>query len=167
MAKLILIRHAKSDWSKNVIDFKRGLSNKGYKSCKIILKELKKRIEKPNLFLVSPALRAQLTYQNIFEDWDISENNLSIEKDLYYGSLDEVKQNLSKKIFGFSTVAMIGHNPMFNGLIHDIPSEGHKLLPFNLVTCGVVIIEFPNKKFKPRPYENGKVIDYLYPRQFL
>lgn len=100
MVKLILIRHAKSDWSKNVIDVERGLSNRGYKSYKIILNELKKRIEKPNLFLVSPALRAKLTYQNIFEDWDISENSLSIEKDLYYGSLDEFKQILSKKIFG-------------------------------------------------------------------
>ena len=51
MSKLILIRHAKSDWSGYVNDLQRGLDKKGYNSCKIISEELKKRIDKPDLFL--------------------------------------------------------------------------------------------------------------------
>ena len=65
MSKLILIRHAKSDWSGNVNDLQRGLNKRGYNTCKVISEELKKRIHKPDLFLISPALRAQLTYENI------------------------------------------------------------------------------------------------------
>ena len=53
MSKLILIRHAKSDWSGNVNDLQRGLNKRGYNSCKVISEELKKRIDKPDLFLIS------------------------------------------------------------------------------------------------------------------
>ena len=56
MSKLILIRHAKSDWRGNVNDLQRGLNKRGYNSCKVISEELKKRIDKPDLFLISPAL---------------------------------------------------------------------------------------------------------------
>ena len=93
MSKLILIRHAKSDWSGNVNDLHRGLNRRGYNSCRVISKELKKRIDKPDLFLISPALRAKLTYENIFLNWDNKDNLLSIEKDLYHESLDQIKKN--------------------------------------------------------------------------
>ena len=78
MSKLILIRHAKSDWSGNVNDLQRGLNKRGYNSCRVISKELKKRINKPDLFLISPALRAKLTYENIFLNWDDKDNNLFV-----------------------------------------------------------------------------------------
>ena len=43
MSKLILIRHAKSDWSGNVNDLQRGLNKRGYNSSKVISEELKKK----------------------------------------------------------------------------------------------------------------------------
>ena len=36
-------RHAKSDWSGNVNDLQRGLNKRGYNSCRVISKELKKK----------------------------------------------------------------------------------------------------------------------------
>ena len=92
MSKLILIRHAKSDWSGNLNDLQRGLNKRSYNSCKVISEELKKRIDKPDLFLISPALRAQLTYENIFLNWDNKDNFLSIEEDLYHASIDQIKK---------------------------------------------------------------------------
>ena len=109
MSKLILIRHAKSDWSGNVNDLQRGLNKRGYNSCKVISEELKKRIDKPDLFLISPALRAQLTYENIFLNWDNKDNFLSIEEDLYHASIDQIKKKLTSKVLGFSTVVVISY----------------------------------------------------------
>ena len=117
MSKLILIRHAKSDWSGNVNDLQRGLNKRGYNSCRVVSKELKKRINKPDLFLISPALRAKLTYENIFLNWDDKENNLFVEEDLYFASIEQIKKKLISKVFGFSTVVIIGHNPILNLLI--------------------------------------------------
>ena len=97
MSKLILIGYAKSDWSGNVNDLQRVLNKRGYNSCKVISEELKKRIDKPDLFLISPALRAQLTYENIFLNWDNKDNFLSIEEDLYHASIDQIKKNYLQK----------------------------------------------------------------------
>ena len=69
MPQIIIIRHAKSDWSSFNSDFERGLNERGYRSCEIISRELKKRIKLPNKFLVSPAKRAQLTFEEIFFSW--------------------------------------------------------------------------------------------------
>ena len=166
MSKLIIIRHAKSDWSGNVNDHQRGLNKRGFNSCKVISKELKKRIDKPDLFLISPALRAKLTYENIFLNWDNKDNFLFIEKDLYYASTDQIKKKLKAKVIGFRNVVIIGHNPILNSLMYQLATTGHNKLPTNLVTCGVVIIEYPENTFKIPNFSNGQVIDYFFPRMF-
>ena len=167
MSKLILIRHAKSDWSGNVNDLQRGLNKRGYNSCKVISEELKKRIDKPDLFLISPALRAKLTYENIFLNWDNKDNLLSIEEDLYHASLDQIKKKLTSKVVGFNTVVVIGHNPILNSLMYQLSTRGHNKLPVNLVTCGVVIIEYSENNFKAPVYTNGEVVDYFFPRMYM
>ena len=166
MSKLTIIRHAKSDWNGNVNDLERGLNKRGFNSCKIISKELKKRIDKPDLFLISPALRAKLTYENIFLDWDNKDNFSFIEKDLYYASTEQIKKKLTTKVNGFRNVVIIGHNPILNSLIYQLTATGHNKLPANLVTCGVVIIEYPENTFKIPYFSNGQVIDYFFPRMF-
>ena len=166
MSKLIIIRHAKSDWSSNVNDLQRGLNKRGYNSCRVISKELKKRIDKPDLFLISPALRAKLTYENIFLNWDNKDNFLFIEKDLYYASTDQIKKKLTAKVIGFRNVVIIGHNPILNSLMYQLATTGHNKLPTNLVTCGVVIIEYSENNFKSPVFTNGEVIDYFFPRMF-
>ena len=44
-------------------------------------------------------------------------------------------------MLGFSTVVVIGHNPILNSLMYQLSTKGYNKLPVNLVTCGVVIIE--------------------------
>ncbi len=166
MSKLIIIRHAKSDWSGNVNDLQRGLNKRGYNSCRVISKELKKRIDKPDLFLISPALRAKLTYENLFLNWDDKDNNLFVEEDLYYASIEQIKKKLASKVLGFNTVIIIGHNPILNLLMYQLATTGHNKLPTNLVTCGVVMIEYSENTFKIPIFSNGKVVDYFFPRMF-
>ena len=156
MSNLIIIRHAKSDWSGNVNDLQRGLNKRGYNSCIVISEELKKRIDKPDLFLISPALRAQLTYENIFLNWDNKDNLLSIEEDLYHASIDQIKKKLTSKVLGFSTVVVIGHNPILNLLMYSFLPKG--LFPAGCASATfisseivfpffILIITFPPKHF--------------------
>ena len=166
MSKLTIIRHAKSDWRSNVNDLQRGLNKRGFNSCTVISKELKKRIDKPDLFLISPALRAKLTYENIFLNWDNKDNFLFIEKDLYYASTDQIKKKLKAKVIGFRNVVIIGHNPILNSLMYQLATTEHNKLPTNLVTCGVVMIEYSENNFKPPDFTNGEVVDYFFPRMF-
>ena len=97
MPQIIIIRHAKSDWSSFNSDFDRGLNERGYKSCKIISRELKKRINIPDKYLVSPAKRAQLTHEEIFFSWhkqhDIHKLTTNEDK-LYGGSLNNILESI-------------------------------------------------------------------------
>ena len=167
MSKLIIIRHAKSDWNGNVNDLQRGLNKRGLNSCKVISKELKKRIDKPDLFLISPALRAKLTYKNIFLDWDNKDNFSFIEKDLYYASTYQIKKKLTAKVIGFRNVVIIGHNPILNSLMYQLTTKGYNKLPTNLVTCGVVMIGYSENIFKTPVFANGEVVDYFFPRMYM
>ena len=84
-------------------------------------------------------------------NWDHKDNLLSIEEDLYHASLDQIKKKLTSKVVGFNTVVVIGHNK----------------LPVNLVTCGVVIIEYSENNFKAPVFTNGEVVDYIFPRMYM
>ena len=145
---------------------KEALTKEVLTLVKLFLGNLKKRIDKPDLFLISPALRAKLTYENIFLDWDNKDNFSFIEKDLYYASTEQIKKKLTTKVNGFRNVVIIGHNPILNSLIYQLTTTGHNKLPANLVTCGVVIIEYPENTFKIPYFSNGQVIDYFFPRMF-
>ena len=170
MGKIIVIRHAKSDWSSYGSDFDRGLNERGYKSCKIISQELKKRIEKnPDKFLVSPAKRAQLTHQEIFFSW-YNDYNLDkytvIENSLYGGSSKIVLERIKDHLSGSDISIIIGHNPILNELLYDISKKGQNLIPSNLVTAGCVIIEYKSSKYDLTNFNDGLIVEYLYPRQF-
>ena len=90
------------------------------------------------MFLISPALRAKLTYENIFLNWDDKDNNLFVEEDLYHASIEQIDKKLASKVLGFSTVVIIGHNPILNLLMYELTTKGHNKLPTNLFTCGCV-----------------------------
>lgn len=62
MKKLVLIRHAKSDWSNPFLeDFDRGLNKRGLKDAPFMAKVLEKKDIKPDLIICSPSLRTKLT----------------------------------------------------------------------------------------------------------
>ena len=70
-------------------------------------------------------------------------------------------------MLGFSTVVIIGHNPILNLLMYELTTKGHNKLPTNLVTCGVVVIEYSKNNFKTPVFKNGEVVDYFFPRMYM
>ena len=169
MPELIIMRHAKSDWSSYESDFNRGLNNRGYKNCQIISHELKKLINIPGKFLVSPAKRAQLTFEEIFFSW-FKDNQLSdfleIEDELYGGSSKKIIESMIRNFSGIETCVVIGHNPILNELLHDISSFNKNLIPNNLVTCGCIKINYKNYFYDQNNFIDGSVSEYIYPKKF-
>ena len=170
MPQIIIIRHAKSDWSSFNSDFERGLNERGYKSCEIISLELKKRINFPDKFLVSPAKRAQLTFEEIFFSWPQNKSiyQLTSSEEILYGGskvdiLNLIKQNFS----GIQTGILIGHNPVVSELINDMAFKNKKLLPDNLVTAGCVIFDYESSDYVNSNFKDGIVKEYIFPRQFI
>ena len=170
MPEVVIIRHAKSDWSSFNSDFDRGLNKRGYKSCQIISHELKKLINFPGKFLVSPAKRAQLTFEEIFFPW-YKEKELSeiskTEDALYVGSIKNIIDSMKRHFSGVETCVVIGHNPILYELLLHISAFNKDLIPMNLVTCGCVKIEYKNNLYYKNNFTQGIVSQYIYPKQFI
>ena len=170
MSKIIVIRHAKSDWNSFNSDFDRGINDRGYKSCKVISEQLKKKIDIPSKFMISPAKRACLTFEEIFFSWYSAKqlNEISIiENKLYYGSVDSIVESIKNYFTGVNIGVIVGHNPLLSELIFRLSKINTNLLPQNLVTCGCVIIDYKNNDYLTTNFSDGVVLDYLFPKQFL
>ena len=51
--------------------------------------------------------------------------------------------------------------------MYELTTKGHNKLPTNLVTCGVVMIEYSRNNFKTPVFTNGEVVDYFFPRMYM
>ncbi len=83
MRELILIRHAKSDWSKILLDdFERPLNKRGEKNAPFMAKILKKEIQKPDLIISSPSFRTKLTLEYFLKEFEYK-GEVIFEKSIY------------------------------------------------------------------------------------
>ena len=51
--------------------------------------------------------------------------------------------------------------------MYELTTKGHNKLQTNLVTSGVVVIEYSKNNFKTPVFTNGEVVDYFFPRMYM
>ncbi len=133
MKKLILVRHAKSDWPEETEDFDRPLADKGLQDAVKMSKFLKNSSVTIDYLVSSPALRAlntceifnqtyRLHYITNEKLYNPSENNF---QSVIYDLNDEV-----------NSVAFFSHN---NGISNFANSISEDI--FHFPTCGVAGFE--------------------------
>jgi phosphohistidine phosphatase len=107
---LILLRHAKSDWSGDESDMARPLAKRGRRQAPDAGRWLAANIDNIDLAVVSPAVRARSTWDLVAAELDVPPR-ARIDDRVYAASGHElltVVQGLSDAI---ETVVMVGHNP--------------------------------------------------------
>lgn len=133
MKKLILVRHAKSDWPEDTEDFDRPLGEKGYRDAEKMSKFLKSKNIEIDHFLSSPALRALTTCKIFNDEYDVEIQE--VEK-LYNASESFFETLVVTLENEFNTVAIFSHNNgisnFANGMSEDV---------FMMPTCGVAGFE--------------------------
>ena len=108
--RLVLLRHAKSDWPDGVPDRDRPLGQRGRQEAPAAGRWLAAAGVLPDLAVVSAARRAQQT-------WNLVSGQLPVDvptqiSDEYYGaSADEALQIVRGLPSDAATVVMVGHNP--------------------------------------------------------
>lgn len=112
---LILLRHAKSDWSGEVSDLERPLAERGLRQAPLAGAWLARNIGHIDLAVVSPAHRARST-------WDIAEGELTespptvVDSRGYAASADELLDVVRELPDEDHTVILVVHNPGITGL---------------------------------------------------
>ena len=161
MKKLIIIRHAKSDWSNNTSDLDRPISMRGVNDAKIITKIFDSQNLQPEIIYTSIAKRAIETSKILIERSKFLSNLVCLEVDeLYDFSGNGVKsfiKNLNEK---YSTVLIFTHNNSCNFLVNDFANRFNLHVP----TCGMLIFEFNVSLWAE--IEKSKSFSFFFPKQY-
>jgi len=133
MKKLILVRHAKSDWPEETEDFDRPLADKGLQDAMNMSRFMKNKNISIDYLVSSPAVRALNTCRIFNQTYQL---NMSTADKLYNPS----ERNFESVIYDLddhlNSVALFSHN---NGISNFANSISEDI--FHFPTCGVAGFE--------------------------
>jgi phosphohistidine phosphatase len=119
---LILLRHAKSDWSGDEADIDRPLAKRGRRQAPEAGRWLATNIDGIDLAVVSPANRARST-------WELASAELTeppptrIDDRVYAASDDELLDVVRELPDDVETAVLVGHNPGLEELASRLTDE--------------------------------------------
>ena len=157
--KLYIMRHAKSSWKDSSLDdFDRPLSKRGKLNAPMMGKKLKKMQMLPDIILSSPAVRAKTTVELVAKELQYSKKIL-FKQEMYESSAQTLHKILTDLDNKNSVVLLCGHNPDINMLVQSYVDFNE-----NIVTAGVVELEFSCDKWKDIDKSNAKFLSFHYPK---
>lgn len=164
MAKnIILVRHAKSDWSiVGQKDFERTLNQRGLVDAPRMGNELYKLNIVPSLIVSSPALRAKATAEYVAEQLKYDTDNIEWIEDLYEASSRNVLSVINQLENEHDTVLIFGHNPTFTHIAEYFTKQNIGNIP----TCGAVSIDFDVEDWSLIAGQTGELKFFIYPKMF-
>lgn len=139
MKRLLLMRHAKSDWNEgSTNDFERPLNYRGRKDATKMARFLVQEQLVPEIVLVSPARRTTETWERInavFQENSLSITGHSIEA-FYLGGLGQIQPAFSNTFNHLHTALILGHNPGWSNASSLFSQQ-----KISLTTADVVILK--------------------------
>ena len=161
MKRLFLIRHAKSSWAHSDLDdFSRPLNNRGRQNCPEMAARLAKLGIRPDLVIASPAKRAKKTALCMAKGVGYDTNDIRYYDELYLGTLSYHLLLIGEGLGEIDILFLVGHN-------HTITELGEYLTGTalgNVPTCGVVAVEYSEKKGFSSEAGAGRLLFFDYPK---
>ena len=164
MRTLFLIRHAKSSWDNpGLRDFNRPLNERGLHDAPRMAKMLVKQGLKPDLLVSSPAKRALTTALFFAETFDIADEAVLREEEIYEAAPGDILHIISRLPDSAQTVLLFGHNPTFTEVANRFTED----FIDNVPTCGVVQIVSEADSWKAFSEGNAAVRACFFPKEVL
>ncbi|MFW5759883.1 MAG: SixA phosphatase family protein [Cyclobacteriaceae bacterium] len=157
---LILVRHAKTKPAENgQKDFDRELMAEGVKDVSLIGRHFFKKNLEVDKIIASPAQRAANTAQLLAEQMRFDLSSIVYDETIYDASV----RNLLNVINGISpdcqTAMLVGHNPAISYIAEYLSGNDVD----DIVSAGVVIIEFARLEWSEISQGSGKLIETVLP----
>lgn len=122
---ILLLRHAKSAWdSPRLPDHDRPLNRRGEQAARTMADQIAAHFPRPDLILCSTALRTRQTLAPVVAALGQPAPPLSLEKELYLASEDELLERLQSLSGEIGTVLLIGHNDGIGQLAAALAASG-------------------------------------------
>lgn len=122
MIKLVVMRHAKSDWNAGAqTDHERPLNERGQREAPEVGRKLAARGFVPDFVLSSDSTRTTETFEGMrgaFPDVPIR-----FVKELYHAGLSQVRALADTVPTDAKTVMVLGHNPGWQDMVAELTGE--------------------------------------------
>lgn len=143
MPCLILIRHAKSDWSVSVGDRDRPLVPRGRRQAPPSGRWIDDNVAPINLALVSPARRARDTWALIAAELTAAPQ-VKVSETAYTFDGDDLLGLVRGLPAAVEVVALVGHNPALEELAETLVGQW-----ISLPTSSLAVIDLPDWEAHP------------------
>ena len=138
MKTILVMRHAKSDWSRpDVSDFNRPLKKRGRRDAPLIGRVLRLNDTVPEIILSSSALRARQTAELAAAEFGGSPS-LEYMDAFYPGSTESFLHSIKSLPDSISRVMLVGHNPAMEDAVESFLDGAVNL---RMPTAGLVCLE--------------------------
>jgi phosphohistidine phosphatase len=159
MKNLTLIRHAKSDYQGGLSDKQRTITETGIENSVLVFSKYKNQIHKDFSIYSSNATRAILTSKVFLKVFDLSQNSIQYEDNLYTFDASDLERFIKSINNNVMNVLIFGHN----GAITDFVNKFGDVYIENVPTSGLVSIEFNTDNWKT--IQKGKTIKTIFPKE--
>lgn len=162
MKTLILIRHAKSDWSNPFLhDFDRELNARGLQDAPLMGTALSHKNIHPDLILSSPAQRAKTTAIEIARKLSYPEDTITYDSSLYSSDVETIFKVIRDVSDACETLIVFGHNPEFTECANALCHANIENIP----TCGIVAMQLREESWKSVGLDSAKFLFFDTPKQ--
>ena len=164
MKTLLVIRHAKSDWSdSDLSDHDRPLNKRGEHDAPIMGNHLRALGIKPDAILSSTANRALSTAVTIAGQLDFPATKIIESRDWYLASAKKWLSAVQSIDESASTALIFGHNPGMHEFSETIVAGRAKIDQFP--TLAVAHLTIDVEYWGNVEWGSAKLVDHFYPKK--
>ncbi|CAH1658714.1 Phosphohistidine phosphatase [Hyphomicrobiales bacterium] len=175
MRRLILLRHAKSDWPDGVADHDRPLAARGRKAAPLMAAYMAAEQLIPDLALVSSARRTQDTWALVGpalgkarpDGTGTADLPMKTEKRIYEARVEILLTVLRGIAEDVKTLLVVGHNPGMAELTLLLSGGGDSQqladLQRKFPTAALSVIDFPGRWAELAPFK-GRLDRFITPK---
>lgn len=156
------MRHAKSSWDDEALtDHARPLSARGERDAPRMAKRLKKRGERPALYLSSGATRALQTAEIVASELGAARADVRVDDALYLASPATILAVVAAQSDSCSSLIVFGHNPGMTDLVNELAPA---LALDNLPTAGIVALDCDIARWRDVDAASCRLLYLDYPK---
>jgi phosphohistidine phosphatase len=168
MIRLLLLRHAKSDWSRpDLPDRDRPLNARGREAAPVIAAHILNRELIPQRALVSTAVRTRETWKLMIPFFPRKPETM-FEARLYESSPHAILSVIQETPASIRSLLVLGHNPGLQTLALALVGAGDAQARDNLAekfpTAGLAVIDFITGPWSALRPGTGKLERFVTPR---
>jgi phosphohistidine phosphatase len=164
MKKVFFIRHAKSSWNSEASrDIDRPLNKRGKRDAPLMASHLKSKIGSVDGIVKSPAQRITETVRPFIKAFEISNDHVLTQENLYGGGVFEMLEAIQVLPEDWNNIFIFGHNPGMTYAAHYFGGTNIENVP----TCGIFEVQSETNDWADFRKENSTLVSFIYPKQFL